>query len=205
MHLPNTRRDFLQSLAVLGAAGIVSPFFVASGVQPQDSPPPPAPSDTTWQTTIVAPDEPGERLVVSGKVFAPDCQHTVPGVFVYAYNTDQRGYYASDGSVYPPRLKGYMKTDAEGRFELHTILPGHYPGMHIPAHVHFNLWGAGYPVQWVDELRFEGDPYLTEEMRRQSESRGQFATIRLLTRAQDGTYHCSINLLLQEKSTYPGY
>lgn len=205
MYLASTRRDFLQRLAVLGAAGFVNPFFITSSVEPQNSPPPPAPPDTTWKATIIDTNEPGERLVVAGKVFAPDRQNTVPGVFVYAYNTDQRGNYASDGNVYPPRLKGYMKTDADGRFELHTILPGHYPGMHIPVHVHFILWGGGYPVQWVDELQFEGDHYLTDAQRRQSESRGDFATIRPLTRDSDGVYHCSINLLLQEKSTYPGH
>jgi protocatechuate 3,4-dioxygenase beta subunit len=123
---------------------------------------------------------------------------------VYAYNTDKRGYYSPDGKVYPPRLKGYMKTDEEGRFELHTILPGRYPKMHVPAHIHFTLWGAGYPMQWVDELRFEGDSYLTNEMRRESESRGKFATIRPLTREKDGVYHCSADLRLQEKSNYPG-
>ena len=83
-----------------------------------------------------------------------------------------------DGKVGHPRLKGYMKTDAEGRFELHTIVPGRYPGMRIPAHIHFNLWGAGYPVQWVDDLRFEDDSYLTEAMRMESRARGTFATIR---------------------------
>jgi protocatechuate 3,4-dioxygenase beta subunit len=82
---------------------------------------------------------PGDPLVVTGRVFVPDGEHTVAGVVVHAYNTDKDGCYSPDGKVGHPRLKGYMKTDAEGRFELHTIRPGRYPGMHIPAHVHFNL------------------------------------------------------------------
>jgi hypothetical protein len=77
--------------------------------------------------------------------------------------------------------------------------------MHIPAHVHFNLWGAGYPVQWTEELRFEGDSYLTEAMKSESEARGKFATIRPLSRDKNGIYHCEINLRLQEKSNYPGH
>jgi protocatechuate 3,4-dioxygenase beta subunit len=86
----------------------------------------------------------------------------------------------------------------------HTIPPGRYPGMHIPAHVHFNLWGADDPVHWTEELGFAGDSYLTEEMKSESQARGEFATIRPLSRDQGGVYHCEIKLRLQEKSNYPG-
>jgi protocatechuate 3,4-dioxygenase beta subunit len=198
------RREFIQRAAAWGLAGATS-YFLTPALAEAQNPPPPEPSDTKWTATIVPAAEPGEPLVVEGRVFAPDGQHTVAGVIVYAYNTDKDGYYSPDGKVGHPRIKGYMKTDAEGRFELHTIRPGRYPSMHIPAHVHFNLWGAGYPVQWTEELRFEGDSYLTEAMKNESEARGKFATIRPLTRDKDGIYHCEINLRLQEKSNYPGH
>ena len=74
-----------------------------------------------------------------------------------------------------------MKTDADGRFELRTILPGSYPGMHVPAHIHFSLWGAGYPLQWVDELRFEGDHYITPAMRSEDANKEPSRTIRRLS------------------------
>jgi protocatechuate 3,4-dioxygenase beta subunit len=164
----------------------------------------PAPVGTTSKATIMPAGEPGEPLVVEGRVFAPDGQHAVAGVVVYAYNTDKEGYYSPDGKVGHPRLKGYLKTDADGRFELHTIRPGRYPGMHIPAHVHFNLWGAGYPVQWTEDLRFEGDSYLTDKMKSESEALGKFGTIRPLSRDKEGIYHCEINLRLQETSNYQG-
>jgi protocatechuate 3,4-dioxygenase beta subunit len=201
------RREFLQGVVTLGLASAIGSYLappLASG-QNNLGPPPPEPADTKWTATTVPASEPGDPLVVSGRVFAPDGQHTVAGVIVYAYNTDKDGYYSPDGKVGHPRLKGYMKTDAEGRFELRTIRPGRYPGMHIPAHVHFNLWGAGYPAQWTEELRFGGDSYLTEAMKSESEARGKFATIRPLSRDKDGVYRCEINLRLQEKSNYPGH
>jgi protocatechuate 3,4-dioxygenase, beta subunit len=200
----NSRREFLRMGTAFGLASLTSvalrvPFAAAQ------NPPPPEPPGTTWTATIVPAGEPGDPLIVSGRVFAPDGDHTAAGVIVYAYSTDKNGYYSPDGKVGHPRLKGYMKTDADGRFELHTIVPGRYPSMHIPAHVHFNLWGAGYPVQWTDELRFEGDSYLTEEMKRESAGRGKFATIRPLTRDAAGVYHCEVNLRLKDKSDYPGH
>ena len=67
--------------------------------------------------------EPGDPLVVAGRVFAPDGEHTVAGVVVYAYTTDKDGYYSPDGKVGHPRIKGYMKGDPDGpRFV-------HFPGI----------------------------------------------------------------------------
>lgn len=198
-----SRRQFLMR----GAAA--SMFAVVLVLEDDDAqaqgPPPPEPADTTWTATIVPAGEPGDPLIISGRVFAPDGTHPVAGVIVYAYNTDKNGYYSPDGKVGHPRLKGYMKTNQEGRFELHTIVPGRYPNMHIPAHVHFNLWGAGYPVQWTEELRFAGDSYLTDTMKSESESRGKFATIRPIAIDSAGVRRCEINLRLSDKSNFPGH
>lgn len=61
--------------------------------------PPPAPPNTTSETTLISPDEPGERLVIEGTVFDPDGVTPAPGVTVYAYNTDAKGYYREDKHV----------------------------------------------------------------------------------------------------------
>ncbi len=125
------------------------------------------------------------------------------GVTVYAYNTDAEGYYGEGHAEYPPRLYGWMKTDAEGHFELLTILPGSYPGMHVPAHIHFLLWGAGYPLQWVEELRFEGDRYLTSEMLRTAAEEGLFRTIQpLVPGGADGALRCSFRVRLHSTCNF---
>jgi protocatechuate 3,4-dioxygenase beta subunit len=151
----------------------------------------PAPADTGWRTRIVSSGEPGERLVVSGVVVAPDGTTPAAGVTIYAYNTDAEGYYGANHTFAPPRLYGWMKTDAGGRFELQTIKPGCYPDHRTAAHIHFSAWGAGYPPQWFDELRFVGDPYLAP---------GQAA--RPLTRGDDGLLHCSFRIKLARQSNF---
>lgn len=162
----------------------------------------PAPANITWHAKLTQPGEPGEPLMVKGQLFAPDGKTPAPGVTVYAYNTDAQGYYGENHTEYPPRLYGWMKTDDAGRFELLTIKPGRYPGMHVPAHMHFSLWGGGYPPQWVDELRFEGDSYLTPAMIAEDRVRGEFATIQPLTRSQDGVLHCSFRVHAQSVSNF---
>src|ERR1035438_8652067 len=70
-----------------------------------------------------------------------------------------------------------MKTNAAGGFELRTIYPGSYPGMRVPAHVHFVLWGGGYPLQWTEELKFEGGRYITPALVAEDAQLGEFRTI----------------------------
>lgn len=138
----------------------------------------PAPALLFERTQIVRVGERWQPLVVEGQVFAPDGQRPLEGITVYAYNTDFEGYYGIDHKEYPPRLYGWMKTGVGGHFELHTIYPGHYPGMRIPAHVHPTVWGSGYPPQWIEELRFEGDPLLTEPILAEAAEQGKFSSIR---------------------------
>lgn len=162
----------------------------------------PAPAPICSCVQIAHNSEPGKRLVVHGRVFAPDGQTAIQGITVYAYNTDAAGYYGPDQKEYPPRLYGWMRTDAAGRFELRTIYPGHYPGMHVPAHVHFTLWGPGYPPQWAEELRFRGDPYITDEMLANAVEQGEFSSIQPLTATNDGVLQCRYKLKLLSEANF---
>ncbi|HUE22599.1 MAG TPA: hypothetical protein VMQ86_13025 [Bryobacteraceae bacterium] len=112
----------------------------------------PAPSQLSWRTQIAGEDEPGRSLIVSGGVLASDGKTSAAGVTVYAYNTDVQGYYGKNHAEFPQRLYGWMKTDADGRFELLTILPGIVPwNARSGAHALFTMGGAGYPLQWVED------------------------------------------------------
>ena len=213
------RRQFLRIVTCSGFAGALSltgQRLLAD--EPFDSLPPdvlqnaranglvmihrPTPAKLAWRAQIAGDDEPGQPLIVAGKVTGPDGRTPAGSVTVYAYNTDARGRYGAGDAEYPPRLYGWMKTDPAGRFELRTILPGSYPGMHVPAHIHFTLWGGGFPLQWVDELRFEGDRHITPEMTAEAGARGEFGAIQPLARGGDGTLHCSFKIRLARKSNF---
>ena len=123
-------------------------------------------------------------------------------VFVYAYQTDRTGRYNNDASGVA-RLHGFAKTDANGRFEFRTIRPAPYPDHNIPAHVHFHLWGGGYPLQWTEDLRFADDTLLTDHDRQASRAVGRFGGIRSVTRDRDGTQHVLVNFRLMRTTNYP--
>ena len=192
------KQKLLFLIALLSAA------VVLAQSTPQHPLPPRPPENLSSYTSIVPSDEPGEPLLIDGQVFAPDGVTPISGIDVHAYNTDAQGHYAINGSFYPPRLEGWVKTDAQGRFQIRTIRPGHYPGMHIPAHVHFGLWGAGYPFQYADELKFEGDPYLSQEDVDRAKIEGKFAKIVPLEKDSDGMWHAHINLRASRTSNFPG-
>jgi protocatechuate 3,4-dioxygenase beta subunit len=109
---------------------------------------------------IAPPDEPGERLVITGRVLRGDDRSPVAGAKLLAYHTDSEGYY-SDGGMDErnARLCGVLVTDAEGRYRIETIRPAHYATGGPPAHVHFELTLPGDRVRHFT-LNFEGDPKL---------------------------------------------
>jgi protocatechuate 3,4-dioxygenase, beta subunit len=149
-----------------------------------------APRELSWRTDVVPAGEPGERLVVSGTVFRPDGVTPAADVLVYAYGTDARGYYrrAHHNDHRHGRMRAWMRTDARGRYELHTIKPGPYPGRPDPAHIHYTLTGPDFPEYYIDDVWFEGDPRITPAERDGRSGRGGFNAILDLKRDGAGAW-----------------
>lgn len=126
--------------------------------------------DLGWETVIPGEDEPGEPLTISGTVFQADGRTPAPDVIVYAYHTDAQGVYPTRGDEtgWARRhgyLRGWVKTDAEGRYRFRTIKPAPYPGRQSPAHIHVIVKEPDRREYWIDEIVFEGDPLLTPDTR----------------------------------------
>lgn len=147
--------------------------------------------------TLTSAGEPGELLTVSGIVFHADGTTPAPGVALYIYHADARGYYSeatTDASN--PRLKATFETDSAGRYAFNTIKPGGYPGSTIPSHIHYQLSAEGYPEQRV-ELRFVGDPRLSAEAIERSRQAGRFGTIQPLEGDADRGWRCVRDIRLR--------
>jgi protocatechuate 3,4-dioxygenase beta subunit len=92
----------------------------------------------------------------------------VPGASLYVYQTDHEGYYGvkPESDNRNPRLKVFLRSDAQGAWAFDTVRPGSYPGTRAPAHIHFEVSAPGHAPR-VFEIVFEGDPFVTPEMRLQ--------------------------------------
>jgi protocatechuate 3,4-dioxygenase beta subunit len=106
----------------------------------------------------------GQRLLVSGTVRAADCVTPLQGAMVHVWQTNADGEYGPGHGTSQLRccyLQGTAKTDAGGRYELETVMPGHYKGEDPspPAHIHFDI---RHPDArgLMTELDFQGDPAL---------------------------------------------
>jgi protocatechuate 3,4-dioxygenase beta subunit len=126
-----------------------------------------APADAPSTGTAVPAGEPGAPLHVSGVVVGANGA-PVPGASLYAYQTDHEGYYSvkPESNSRNPRLKVFLRSDARGAWAFDTVRPGSYPGTRAPAHIHFEVSAPGHAPR-IFEIVFEGDPFVTAEMRRQ--------------------------------------
>jgi len=152
----------------------------------------------SWKIVIAPATEAGERMIISGTVFGPDSKTPFQGVQILVYHTDTKGYYAK-GSNSPrnARLKGSMITNAEGKYEFESIKPGPYPSGGIPAHVHYAVIQDSVVVQRF-ELLFEGDPNLTEDMKKRGTVEGGMVAVRKLEKDENGIWRGEYDLILKK-------
>lgn len=105
----------------------------------------------------------GEKLVISGSVYAEDCT-PLAGAMMNVWQTDANGEYGPGHGTDDMRccyLMGSLRTDARGRYQLITVKPAHYKGEQRPppAHIHVEISHAR-AGQLQTEIVFAGDPYL---------------------------------------------
>ena len=98
-------------------------------------------SDPAPVAVIAGADEPGDRLVLTGRVLDAD-GGPVAGVLVQVFHTDAAGYYSEGGmDESDPRLCGVARTGDDGAYRFETVNPAAYAtgGGGMP-HVHYSVW-----------------------------------------------------------------
>lgn len=154
--------------------------------------------EASAKIVIAATDEPGERLVVSGRVFGPDGRTPLSNASLYVYQTDRDGVYSKPvNSSRTPRLHGTLKTDAEGRYEYSTVKPGSYPNTRNPAHIHYEVNAPGYKER-IFEIVFDDDPLVDQRIRAQAARDDSGFSIRALTPDGKGGWRCTQDIQLKK-------
>jgi protocatechuate 3,4-dioxygenase beta subunit len=140
--LPGTRRAVAQTggPAPRASCGTSTPAAVEGPYWKARSP---------QRATLIEPGVSGTRLVVSGVVRGADCA-PVPGVVLDFWQADAGGSYDNAGF----RLRGHQLADAQGRYELVTVLPGIYSGR--TRHLHVKVQAPGQPAL-TTQLYFPGE------------------------------------------------
>lgn len=153
-----------------------------------------APANAPSDAVIAGRNEPGDRLIVTGR--ALDQGMPVPDVSVYAFHADASGLYANDGpnTDQNARLAAALRTDAEGRYRYETIRPLGSDGM--AARLRHVVNAPGYKPRFCD-LWLGDDPYFVK--RREASLPLSDATmlfVRMPTRGADGVWQVTHDLEL---------
>ncbi|MES2747864.1 MAG: intradiol ring-cleavage dioxygenase [Bacteroidota bacterium] len=122
--------------------------------------------------------ERGQKLIVTGKVYQLNGTTPAPNVIIYYWQTDNNGLYSPTNSMNEKakrhgRIRGWVKTDTNGKFTIYTIRPAPYPNDNLPAHIHLAIKEPDVDTEYyTDELVFDDDKLLTIEKRKAAENRG---------------------------------
>ncbi len=129
--------------------------------------------------SIAAPDTPGAALHVRGRVCSLDGT-PLAGARVETWQASPKGLYENqDPAQQDMNLRGVFLTDAQGRFDFHSVRPAGYPvpvdgpcgellaaqgrGVMRPAHLHFIVVASGHKVLATQFFDIE-DPHAHEDV-----------------------------------------
>ena len=104
----------------------------------------------------------GTKLVITGYVYDTDCQ-PVANAWLDFWQADANGVYDNSGYT----LRGHQYTDANGKYELTTVVPGLYPGR--TEHIHLKVQAPNGQIitsQWFfpDVSQNDSDGIYLESM-----------------------------------------
>lgn len=132
-----------------------------------------------FRARLAGPDEPGERLVLTGTVFSSDCRTPLPGTLIEVWQANSAGLYdtSKPGNFTETttfHLRGMLQTNERGQYEIETIVPGRYPippnlaglekyaGLTRPAHIHVRVMESLH-VPVTTQLYFKDDPFIAKD------------------------------------------
>ena len=111
--------------------------------------------------------EKGPKIKVTGTIYQNDGKSPAKGVVLYIYHTNQNGIYVNKGgessrSKRHGYIRGWVKTDSDGKYTFLTLKPGIYPSRSTPAHIHPTILEPNGKYYWIGSYHFKGDTLLTK-------------------------------------------
>ena len=132
-------------------------------------------------------NEKGQKLIITGTTFQLDGKTPAPNVVIYYWQTDNNGYYSPKAEMDEKakkhgHIRGWVKTDANGKYTIKTIRPAPYPNNILPAHIHLSIKEPDIENEYyTDEINFDDDKLLIPHLKKyRQENRGGSGITRIL-------------------------
>lgn len=136
--ISSTDSNVIAATAVNSTAETMDPNLACSGgktsssVTPELTEGPYYKAGSPEQANLYQDGMAGTKLMITGYVYDTNCQ-PVANAWLDFWQADANGNYDNSGYT----LRGHQFTDANGRFQLTTVVPGLYPGR--TEHIHFKV------------------------------------------------------------------
>jgi protocatechuate 3,4-dioxygenase beta subunit len=92
-------------------------------------------------------------------------------------------------------LRGWIKTDSDGKYTFYTLKPSTYPSRSASAHIHPVILEPDGKYYWIEDYLFDDDPLLTESDRNRDSLRGGNSGI-LILRQEENLWIGERNIVL---------
>ncbi len=134
---------------------------------------------------LASTSEPGDRIIISGKVYTNDCVTPIPNTLIDVWHADDQGNYDNVGY----NLRGILYSDANGYYMCESIWPGKYPlssTQNRPSHIHLKASATGYS-DLTTQLYFENDTDIPSDAAASITSGTYDATDRIISMTQNSS------------------
>jgi len=141
--------------------------------------------------------EPGDRIIISGKVYSNDCVTPISNALIDVWHADDQGNYDNVGY----NLRGTLYSDANGDYMYETIWPGKYAlttTQDRPSHIHLKA-SASLHTDLTTQLYFENDTDIPADAAASITSGTYDATDRIISMTQNtntGKWEGSFDIIL---------
>lgn len=115
--------------------------------------------------TIADFDSKPNKLRISGTIFLSDKKTPAKDVLLYVYQPDEDGNYEMKKDDKHKRYvhhRGWIKTDADGRYTFYTFMPGKFQRTKELKQIHRIIKEPGKPEYDMVSFFFNDDPLLPE-------------------------------------------
>lgn len=149
------------------------------------------PRTVSSQDTSPGWTQPGQKILLTGIVYQLDGKTPAPGVIIYYYHTNTEGRYVhkpGEKRSMPPNslgqthgyIRGWVKTDENGKYSIYTVRPGVYPTRDAPAHIHLTIKEPDFKEYYIDDIIFDDDRLVTAAYRQKMANRAGSGVVRLV-------------------------
>ena len=159
-----SRKDFIIKSGIVAGTTVLIPKIVLGQecyLTTEDILGPYFIENSPIRTVIAHPEEPGQRLFISGRILQNDCETPISGAIIEVWHANDVGCYSInlDCDTGNPgndsyNLRGKMFSNIDGYYAFETILPGYYAGR--PRHIHIKITTPDDQVL-VSQIYFESD------------------------------------------------